>query len=174
MFKRRRVSLLACLLTVAIIGTAQPTQHVEEDAPAMMNGIECSYRINKEGTKKSGDDEFSRYVLDMYVTNKSDCDKYIYYQYEGSSTDNSVATFYVRNANGKRFTSTSAKLSAKTWWVRVKVTEKDSKGNDVSRLRDMQAGYAFRRGEQLHNQIIVLLPKGEKPNVEVALQYTIQ
>ena len=161
------------LVTALLI--AQPTQSLKENEPQTIDGIECSFRINKESTKKAGDDEYSRYVIDVYAINKSECSKYIYYRNDlfssSSSTDNLVATFYVRNANGKRFTSREAKLNAKDWWVRVKVNEKDSNGKDVTRLRDMQAGYIFRRGDQLKNQIIVLVPKGEQPNVEVALQY---
>lgn len=161
-----------------VILMAQPTQSLKENEPTMINGIELSFRINKESTKKAGGDEYSRYVLEFYAINKSDCSKNIYYRndvsYSGSSTDNLIATFYVRNANGKRFTSRDAKVNAKDWWVRVKVTEKDSNGKDVVRLRNMQAGYIFRRGDQLKNQITVLVPKGEQPNVEAALQYIIE
>lgn len=168
---------LAFYINVATL-MAQPTQSLKENEPTMVNGIELSFRIDKESTKKAGDDEYSRYVLEFYAINKSDCSKYIYYRndasYSSSSTDNLIATFYVRNANGKRFTSRDAKVNAKDWWVRVKVTEKDSNGKDVVRLRDMQAGYIFRRGEQLKNQITVLVPKGEQPNVEAALQYIVE
>ena len=154
---------------------SQQSLSLKDNDPQTINGIELGFRINKESSKKAGDDEYSRYVLEVYAINKSDCSKYIYYRNDGifssSSSDNLIATFYVRNANGKRFTSREAKVNAKDWWVRVKVTEKDSNGKDVTRLRDMPAGYIFRRGDQLRNQITVLVPKGEQPNVEVALQY---
>lgn len=157
---------------------AQGSQSLKDNEPQTINGIEVGFRINKESTKKAGDDEFSRYVIEVYAINKSDCSKYFYYRndpsYSSTATENLVATFYVRNANGKRFTSKDAKLTAKDWWVRVKVTEKDNNGKDVTRLRDMQAGYIFRRGDQLRNQITVLVPKGEQPNVDVVLQYIVE
>ncbi len=154
---------------------AQQTQSLKENEPQTVNGIELGFRINKESAKKAGDSAYSRYVLEVYAINKSDCGKYIYYKNDGSSyssgSDNLIATFYVRNASGKRFTSRDAKLNAKDWWVRVKVTEKDNNGKDVTRLRDMPAGYIFRKGDQLRNQITVLVPKGEQPMEEAVLQY---
>ena len=157
---------------------AQQSQSLKDNEPQTINGIEVGFRINKESAKKAGDDEYSRYVLEVYAINKSECSKYFYYRndasYSGINTDNLVATFYVRNANGKRFTSREAKLNAKDWWVRVRVTEKDTNGKDVTRLRDMPAGYVFKRGDQLRNQITVLVPKGEQPAVEVALQYIVE
>lgn len=161
-----------CMVTTSL---AQQTQSLKDNEPQTINGIELGFRINKESAKKAGDDEYSRYVLELYAINKSECSKYIYYRndgsYSGTGSDNLIATFYIRNANGKRFTSREAKLTAKDWWVRVKVTEKDSNGKDVTRLRDMPAGYIFRKGDQLRNQITVLVPKGEQPLVEAALQY---
>jgi hypothetical protein len=167
--------LLIGFYFTAMMLFAQQSQSLKDNEPQMIDGIELGFRINKESSKKAGDDEYSRYVLEVYAINKSDCSKYIYYRNDGifssSSADNLIATFYVRNANGKRFTSREAKVNAKDWWVRVKVTEKDNNGKDVTRLRDLPAGYIFRRGDQLRNQITVLVPKGEQPNVEVALRY---
>ena len=167
--------LLIGFYFMAVTAFAQQSQSLKENEPQMVDGIELGFRINKESAKKAGDEEYSRYVLEVYAINKSDCSKYIYYRNDGSSyssgSDNLIATFYVRNANGKRFTSRDAKLNAKDWWVRVKVTEKDSNGKDITRLRDMPAGYIFRKGDQLRNQITVLVPKGEQPVVEAALQY---
>lgn len=167
--------LLIMLILAGGILIAQPAQPLQENEPASINGIECTFRINQESTKKSGDNEFSRYVLEFYAINKSDCNKYITYRSDPSSLDNSsdnlIATFNIRNANGKRFTSKDAKVYAKPWWVRVKSNEKDSNGKEVMRLRDMQAGYIFQRGDQLKAQVTVLVPKGEKPSVEVMLAY---
>jgi hypothetical protein len=174
----KKLSVFFLLLFIVLSGTAQPSEKLEENEPKVINGIECTYRINKESTKKSGDSEYSRYVLEFYAINKSDCSKYINYRSDPSVSDNSIdnliATFFVRNANGKRLTSKDSKVYAKPWWVRVKSNEKDDKGKDVVRLRDMQAGYVFRRGDMLKSQITVLVPMGEKPNVEVALAYIIE
>lgn len=166
--------LLTALLIVAglqLVG--QPSQKLAENESLSLEGIECTYRINQESTKKSGDAEYSRYVLEFYIVNRSNCNRYIPYHSSTSesSTDNLVATFYVKNANGKRFTNRDARLGAKPWWVGVKVSEKDSNGKNVTRLRDMQAGYVFRKGDQLKAQITVLVPMGSKPDVEVALAY---
>lgn len=172
------IVLLIGFYFIALTPFAQQSQSLKDNEPQTINGIELGFRINKESAKKAGDDEYSRYVLEVYAINKSECSKYFYYRNDGSyssiNTDNLVATFYVRNANGKRFTSREAKLNAKDWWVRVRVTEKDTNGKDVTRLRDMPAGYVFKRGDQLRNQITVLVPKGEQPAVEVALQYVAE
>ncbi len=172
------LSLLAISILVCSQLFAQPSQQLVENEPQLINGIECTFRINQESTKKSGDNEFSRYVLEFYAINKSYCSKYLPYRNDPSYTDNSsdnlIATFNIRNANGKRLTSKDAKVYAKPWWVRVKVNEKDDKGKDVVRLRDMQAGYIFRRGDQLKAQAIVLVPMGEKPNVELMMAYMVE
>lgn len=158
---------------------AQQTQRLEENKSIFINGIELGYRINKESTKKSGNEEYSRYVLSLYAVNNSECSRYYYFRNDfysayGSNDDNLVATFYVRNANGKRLTSTSGTVTAKDWWVPVRVSERDGNGREVYRTRQMLAGYVFRRGDQLESQIIVLVPQGDVPSVEVALRYYVE
>ena len=170
--------LLITLLFSTII-IAQPSTALEENKPTTVDGIELGYRINKESTKKSGGDEYARYVINIYAINKSGCSLRYYLKnnsytssYE-TNEDNLVATFYIRNANGKRLTNTKGTLNAKEWWLPIKTTKKDSDGKDIVVMQDMQAGYIFRKGDQLSNDIIVLVPLGERPKVEVALKYNI-
>lgn len=173
--KQGVLALLLSLFTSTML--AQPSQALEENKSVMINGIELGFRINQESTKKAGDDEYSRYVLEFYAINRNECNKYIYYRRESATNENSseslIASFYVRNANGKRFTSTGTKVYARQWWVSVKTTEKGSDGKEVVRLREMQGGYIFRRGEQLQQKITILVPKGEIPKAEVVLQNNI-
>lgn len=169
--------LFITFLIFSTFSNAQPSTELEENKSVVIDGIEIGYRINKESTKKSGGDEYSRYILNFYAINKSGCSFHYYLKnndpYYTSSEDNLIATFYIRNANGKRWTNTKAAVNAKQiWWVPVKANQKDSQGKDITVIQNMEAGYIFRKGEQISNDnIVVLVPLGEKPKVEVVLKY---
>lgn len=163
MVKHISFLLLAVLFAAPVF--SQLTE-LEEKKAETLNGIEFGYYIRNEQQKNVKDEEYSRFEITLYAVNKSGCSKLILDRgtiLSSSSSESAatIATFSCINANGKRFTSKGGGVKAKEFYVNVKVRE-DNK--DVT--RSAKAGYIFRNGETISNNIIVLVPKGERPKVQ--------
>ncbi len=141
---------------------------MEENKPALENGIEYGYIIKNEQVKTSKGEEYSRFEITLYVNNKSGCTKLYANRssYSSSETVSLLATFNCINANGKRFTSKSGTLKARDFYVTAKRT---MDGKEIT--EQVKAGYIFRSGETINNNIIVLVPKGEKPMLQAIVNY---
>ncbi|HMP93279.1 MAG TPA: hypothetical protein PKD90_10435 [Phnomibacter sp.] len=167
---------MATLLSFAFLKMVQGQVRISltADSLTMADGIEFGYRIIEEDTRTAGNEELSRYRIRVVARNTG-CLKHFRYRETGSaqSRQNLICTFTVLNATGRRLTTRDASLNAREWWIPVQVEEKNSEGKTVTRARDMMAGWAFRPGENLENTITVLVPKGERPRVEV-LTYRTQ
>lgn len=137
---------------------------LEEKKPVSSNGIEYGYLIKNEQLKAVKDEEFSRYELTLYITNKSGCTK-LYADRESMFGDspNTLVNFECNNATGKRLTAKGGKVVAKIFYVPVKSTAKDSDGKTYTKTTSTKAGYIFRNSETIQDKIIVIVPKGEKP-----------
>jgi hypothetical protein len=162
----KHLSFLAALLLFSFCANAQVTQ-LEEKKTETFNGIELGYYIRNEQEKTVKDEEYSRFEITFYAINKSGCSKIFLDRPSISSSQEQaslIASFSCLNANGKRFTSKGGSVKAKEFYVNVKVRED---GKDVN--RNAKAGYIFRNGETLNNNIIVLVPKGERPKVQCIL-----
>lgn len=162
----KHLSFLAALLLFSFCANAQVTQ-LEEKKTETFNGIELGYYIRNEQEKTVKDEEYSRFEITFYAVNKSGCSKIFLDRASISSSQEQaslIASFSCLNANGKRFTSKGGSVKAKEFYVNVKVRED---GKDVN--RNAKAGYIFRNGETLSNNIIVLVPKGERPKVQCIL-----
>lgn len=136
--------------------------YLEEKKPATENGFEYGYNIRNEQIKEAKGEEYSRFEITFYITNNSGCTK-LYEQRNGAfdSDPNLLAIFNCSNANGKRFTSKSGKILAKDFYLSVK-----RKVNDKEITETVKGGFIFRNGETLRSNIIVLVPKGERPVIQ--------
>lgn len=167
------MSVIVIMMLMNHHSFSQPRKVLEEGSIETINGVEVGFRIVNESSKVAGKEEFARYKLVVFVNNTG-CNKF-YRNEEDFATPlfrrarNIVATFNFRNANGKRFTNKEGNITAKEWWVLIRVTEKNSAGKDEVRTRRMMAGFMFRNGERLESEFIVLVPLGERPAVEVVL-----
>ena len=156
------------LLTMFIVFSSASAQITDlgEKKPALINGVEYGYIIKNEQTKANKGEEYGRYEITLYATNKSGCTK-LYaertaiYSYDDPSL---LATFNCTNANGKRLTAKSGNVKAREFNVNVKVKEGGKELNRVAR-----AGYMFRNGETLKANIIVLVPLNERPVISCSL-----
>ena len=159
----KRISFFAILFVLAMFANAQVTP-LEEKKPETVNGIEFGWYVRNEQEKTVKDEEYSRFEITFYATNKSVCSK-LFLDRPGllSSSESAaaIASYSCLNANGKRFTSKGGTVKAKEFYVNVKVKE-----NDKDVTRSAKAGYIFRNGETISNNIIVLVPKGERPKVQ--------
>lgn len=149
------------------IQAAAQTFDLEEKTSHTENGFEYGYIIKNEQTKKAGDEEYSRYELTFFIINKSGCNK-IYRDRAGSysyDVPNLLASFNCRNANGKRLTSKSGNVRARDFYITVKKKTADKKETTES----VKAGFIFRNGETLRDNIIVIVPLGEKPQIQCTI-----
>ena len=138
---------------------------LEENTPVISNNIEYGYVIKNVQQKNIKDDSYSRYEVTIYASNKSGCTKLYADRVPSSITDqvNLLATFDIINANGRRLTAKSVKITVPEFYVTVKV---DENGKEIT--KQTKAGYILRNGESIRTSIIVLVPLGEKPNITVA------
>ena len=154
----------ACFFPVLLFisGAFAQGSSLEEKTPVLVDGFEYGYSIRNEQVKTTKNEEFARFELTFYVTNKSGCTK-LYADHVALLSDetaNLIATFICSNANGKRLTSKGGSVKARDFYVNAKV---NIGGKEVS--QSVKAGYIFRNGETLKNNVIVLLPPGERPQI---------
>jgi len=158
-----KISFLIIVLFGNGVAFAQAND-IDEKKPATVNGIEYGYYIKNEQTKSVKDEEYGRFEITLYATNKSGCTKLYADRTTLSSSSESlnlIASFNCTNANGKRLTAKSGTVKARDFYVNAKMQEN---GKDVT--RSVKAGYIFRNGEMLKTNIIVLVPKGERPVIQ--------
>lgn len=154
--------LILSILFYAVPSFAQVTD-LEEKKPETIDGIEYGYFIKNEQVKSVKDEEYNRFEITLYATNKSGCTKLFAEKISILSSESSslIASFNCTNANGKRLTAKSGSVKARDFYVNAKVQEN---GKEVTKAA--KAGYIFRNGETLKNNIIVLVPKGERPAIQ--------
>ena len=157
--------LLLSLLCVLSAGFAQVT-NLDENKPALINGIEYGYIVKNEQSKTAKGEEYSRFEITIYATNKSGCTK-LYAHRSGFLSEDSpnlIATYNCNNANGKRLTAKSGTVKARDFYVNAKVIEG---GKEIN--QSVKAGYIFRNGETIKSNMIVLVPKGDRPVMDCTL-----
>jgi hypothetical protein len=167
-----RTLLFIFLIFGAIIVQAQNSIDLSEDKPTANNGIEYKYIIRNERTE----DSYSRYEVTVTAQNKSGC-MLIYFKREGDDLNSifegdpsAIARFECLNATGKRLTSKGANVKARIFYVPYKQPEKTADGKTTYRNVKVEGGYILRNGSSVSNDLIVIVPKGEKPKFKVRIQ----
>ena len=135
---------------------------IEEKKPVVVNGIEFGYIIKNEQTKSVSKEEYARFEITLYATNKSGCTRLFAEKPSEPETQNVLAIFNCINANGKRLTSKNGHVQVKDFIVQVKVNDKTT---------GAKAGYILRNGETIKDNIIVLLPLNERPKIQCTINY---
>jgi hypothetical protein len=150
---------------------SQQMVDLEENQPYEYNGLEYGYYISNERSKDVKGDDYERYEVNLYVTNKSGCIKIIPLRttQSGNNEDVVIAEFNCKNANGKRLTAKSGKVNAKPWYMQVRVP--DEANASKYKLINAQAGYAIKNGQTFSSKIIVIVPKGERPKISCRTVY---
>jgi hypothetical protein len=163
-------NLIFTLIIIFLAGSAfsQQVTNLEENVPYSFNGMDYGYYISNESSKEVKGEEFDRFEVTVYVTNKSGCLKLIPFKNGWVSSDASggkdeilVAEYNCTNATGKRMTAKKGLVSAKPWYSYVKVP--DAQAKDKYKMEKAQVGDAIRNGQTITTRIIVIVPKGEKP-----------
>ena len=162
----KRISFLAFSILVASLQVFAQITSLEEKKPETIDGIEYGYFIKNEQVKSVKDEEYSRFEITLYATNKTGCTKLFAEKISilSSESANLIASFNCINANGKRFTAKNGSVKARDFYINAKVREN---GKEITQA--VKAGYIFRNGETLKNNIIVLVPKGERPVMQCTI-----
>ncbi|HEY1055549.1 ABC transporter permease [Emticicia fontis] len=163
--------VLASLFSFSFfLSQAQSALDVEEGKPVVSNGIEYNYAI----TNARDEDTYSRYEVTIKAQNKSGC-QLIYLKNDNITNifdgDPSViARFECLNATGKRLTSKGANLKARPFTVPYNQPEKSADGKTTYRMVRVQGGFLLKNGSSVSNDLIVIVPKGEKPRFKINIQ----
>ena len=166
---------LLCLLVPVIFSLSLRSQQIvdlEEKQPFANNGLEYGYYITNESSKEVKGEDFDRFEISLYVTNKSGCLKLI--PFTNTANNNSgeevlIAEFNCKNATGKRLTAKAGKVNARPLYTQVK--EPDPFQPSKNRYVNAQVGYAIKNGQTFTTKIIVIVPKGERPKMTCRIIY---
>ena len=156
-------------------GWSQQVVDLEENIPYSNNGFEYGYYISNESSKEVKGEDYERYEINLYVTNKSGCLKLIPFKIGWTGNINSsgdeiqVAEFNCKNATGKRLTAKKGTINAKPWYTNVRV--QDDAVKDKYKTVYAQVGYAIRNEQTITTRIIVIVPKGERPKMNCHIIY---
>jgi hypothetical protein len=160
------------LISLSFTLRSQQIIDLEERQPYENNGLEYGFYITNESSKEVKGEDFDRYELNLYVTNKSGCIKLIPFtntSNNNNSEDVTTAEFSCKNATGKRFTAKGGKINAKPLYGQVKV--QDPLQPSKYKFVNAQIGYAIKNGQTFTTKIIVIVPKGERPKMTCRIAY---
>ena len=158
-----KTSFIATFLFIICSSSFAHIFDLEEKKPVLENGFEYGYIIKSEQIKNAGGEDYGRFVISLYVSNKSNCTKIYAERVSAFSgeTPNLLATFNCNNANGKRLTSKNGSVKARDFYINLK---RNVDGKETAKA--VKAGYIFRNAETLKEDIIVLVPKAERPVIQ--------
>lgn len=162
----KKIFLLLSMLPFFNALKAQQTFDLQENTPFEYKGLVYGYDITNESSKEVKGEDYARYVVNFYVTNKSGAVKVIPFSVLGNeATDDGfvIAEFHCKNATGKRFTSKGGTVKIKPWFTKAKVS--DGATPAKYKLVDAQVGFALQNGQTVNEKIIVIVPKDERPQV---------
>jgi len=167
----RKLSALLTILLTSYSGFSQQAADLEENEPYAYNGFEYGFYISNESSKEVKGDDYERYEVNLYITNKSGCLKLIPFKNSSTKPEEEIVVgeFNCKNATGKRLTAKTGKVNAKAWYSQVKLYDESQPSK--YRFINAMVGYAIRNGETLTTKIIVIVPKGEKPKMSCRTIY---
>src|SRR2546423_8488900 len=143
----KKILFLLLVTSFSFTLFSQQFADLQENAPYSYNGLEYGFYISNEKAKEVKGDDFDRYEISLYVTNKSGCVKIIPFKtlsLPSTESDNEVmiAEFSCKNATGKRLTAKGGKVNAKPWYAQVKVP--DETQSSKFKYINAQIGYAVK------------------------------
>ncbi|MVM30036.1 ABC transporter permease [Spirosoma sp. HMF4905] len=172
-----------CLLLVLGVGLvfpaiAQQSYELKSNQPTLINGIEYGYTIRNESKKEvSNMGTVKRYELTVYATNKSGENKLFSPRQTsfGVKDQDLLARFDCINATGAKLTSKTITLRARPISTSYTASASHTDGRDdkpIASAMPAQGGHLFENGETLTNNVIVIVPDGEQPQLRVRLKPT--
>jgi hypothetical protein len=171
----RKINLVLLLCFFALTASAQQVVDIEETTPYTLNGVEYGFYVTNERNKEVKGENYDRFELSIYVTNKSGCIKLFPLRFGQNGqlveNNNTVAEFTIKNATGKRLTSKGGKLEAQPWYTSVKLDNPVGTQSGSTNVVNAQVGFALRNSQTVSRKLIVIVPKGERPKVNCQVVY---
>lgn len=168
---------LLLLLSVGFVfpSIAQSAYEIPGNKPVVVDGIEYGYSVRNECTKDFIHlGTFKRYELMVYVTNKSGNSKVFNPRQTsfGTRDQDLLAHFDCLNATGAKLTSKTIAIRARPTSTPYEASAKPNPGEAVAaKITDpLQAGHMLENGETITNNIIVIVPDGENPQMRVRVR----
>ncbi len=148
---------------------AQQALPLTNTQPLLINGLTIGYNIKSQEVKTVGDKgDFSRYVVNFYVTNTDNVAKMIRFR-EGfndlGTVSDQLVQFNIINATGARLTSTSATLRAFPYIITIPA-DRDRRNDPNNQPKTKQIGYWIQAGQTIAVDEIVIVPLNQFPNVQ--------
>jgi hypothetical protein len=162
----KKLSFLVLVMMCFALTHAQQAIDLQENTPVEYNGLVYGYTIVNESSKEVKGEDYERYVVSFFATNKSGSLKLIPFSTLGTDANDDemeIAEFYCKNATGKRLTSKSGHLKVKPWFTKAKIS--DGAQPAKYKLVDAQVGFALLNGQTVSEKIVVIVPKGERPQI---------
>ena len=172
----RSVCLLLWLsVSLVFPSIAQSIHEIPGNKPVEIDGIEYGYSVRNECTKDFINlGTFKRYELMVYVTNKSGHLKMFNPRQTsfGTRDRDLLAHFDCLNATGVKLTSKTIAVRARPASTPCDASAKPTPGNVlVAKATDSPAvGHLLEEGETITNNIIVIVPDGESPQMRVRVR----
>ncbi len=155
---------------------AQESRMLEDGETMDYNGLRVGYRITNISTREVGGEVHNRYTITAFVTNFSPCEIGIRLtgnERPGFINDQMLrlASFDCINATGARLTTRSIDITLRNdpvffvhrYQVRLPDGKVDNKTDNVI------VGYMLERNRTRENNFIVIVPRGEKPQIRVTI-----
>ncbi|MCS7017738.1 MAG: ABC transporter permease [Cytophagales bacterium] len=172
----KAISLIVICSFLTNVAWAQESKIMEDGETMEYNGLRVGYRITNVSTREVGKEIFDRYTISAFVTNFSPCEVGIRLtgnERVGFINDQMLrlATFDCLNATGARLTSRTLDITLRndpvyfTHRYEVKLPD----GRTETRADNIIVGYMLPRNRTRENSFIVLVPRGEKPQIRVTV-----
>ncbi len=165
---RKLLTLTAILLFVTSSVFAQRVFDLQENNVTNVDGAEIGFTITNEQKKEIGNETYARYEVTVYISNHSGCHRFFLDEGTGNVfngsyvTPGTIAIFDCVNATGKRLTSKNVSVSAKPFYLNGSFSDTKD-GKTVTRTTRVQSGYILRNGDSVSNNLIIIVPLGERP-----------
>ncbi len=169
-----------CLLVLLSVGLvfpsiAQSIYEIPSNKPIEIDGIEYGYSVRNECTKDFINlGTFKRYELMVYVTNKSGNSKVFNPRQTsfGTRDQDLLAHFDCLNATGVKLTSKTIAIRARPASAPYEASAKPVPGEAIAaKSIDLSLnGHMLEKGETITNNIIVIVPDGESPQMRVRVR----
>jgi hypothetical protein len=166
---KNMLSFTLCLFAFNLF--AQQTQDLAPGKALTLDGVEYGYDVRNETEKNTSSGNSSKYVLSLYVTNRSGCTKYLWPKqtWLGEADQDVLADFECTNATGQRFTERSNKVRATAFYIPVRQTNRGADGKEVTRTVRTKVGHILREGQSATAQMTVIVPTGQEPKIKVRI-----
>ena len=167
--------LLVLSVVLTLPSIAQSIYEIPTSQPIQVDGIEYGYKIRNECKKDFINlGTFNRCELTVYVTNKSGSKKLFSPRQTsfGVRDQDLLAHFDCLNATGAKLTSKTIAVRARSAATPYVASAKSIPAEEiaVTGSNQDQAGHLLENGETITNNIIVIIPDGEQPQMRVRVR----